>query len=180
MSEDSLLSFWIREALCAGFTHAAPLNASTLAPRAEVRGMCAKCHMYGRNWACPPFCGDLPALEAKLRSYRAGLLVQTVGELEDAFDGEGMMAAEARHKARFAAMTDALRVRFPTLLALSAGCCTRCETCGCPDAPCRFPDAQTSSMEAFGLLVSEVCRQNGIGYYYGPGTISFVSCWLLN
>ena len=47
---------------------------------------------------CPPGCGSLEECEAKVRQYRYGIIVQTVGELEDAFDGEGMMETEARHK----------------------------------------------------------------------------------
>ena len=35
-----------------------------------------------------------------------------------------------------------------------------------------------SSMEAFGLLVSEVCTKNGLSYYYGPKTITFTACIL--
>ena len=40
-------------------------------------------------------------VEAKVRQYKYGIIVQTVGELEDIFDGEGMMETEARHKEYF-------------------------------------------------------------------------------
>jgi len=29
------------------------------------------------------------------------------------------------------------------------------------------------------MLVSEVCQKNGLKYYYGPGTIAYTSCFLL-
>ena len=64
-------------------------------------------------------------------------------------------------------------------LPLSAGTCTLCPTCSCPDAPCRHPARALISMEAAGLLVSEVCEAAGIPYYHGKGTISFTSCILL-
>jgi hypothetical protein len=35
-----------------------------------------------------------------------------------------------------------------------------------------------SSMEAYGLLVSEVCRASGLPYYYGPKTLTFSACIL--
>ena len=35
-----------------------------------------------------------------------------------------------------------------------------------------------ASMEAYGLLVSDVCRRSGLGYYYGTGTMTYTSCVL--
>ena len=165
----------------AGFSCAAPLDATTLQPRQDVRDMCAAntCGMYGRNWSCPPACGELDELKANLARYSEGILVQTVGEVEDSFDVEGMMEAEAKHKLNFNALYEKLRGEFPNLLALSAGCCTRCAKCTCPDAPCRFPDQRFSSMEAYGLLVTEACQANGLSYYYGSSAIAYTSCFLL-
>jgi predicted metal-binding protein len=65
------------------------------------------------------------------------------------------------------------------VLALGAGCCTICRTCAYPDAPCRFPDRAVASMEAFGLLVLEVCKANGLQYYYGSDKMAYNSCFLL-
>ena len=53
------------------------------------------------------------------------------------------------------------------------------QTCTCPDAPCRFPDQAFSSMEAYGMLVMQVCQANHLDYYYGPGKIAYTSCYLL-
>ena len=165
----------------AGFTHAGPLDASTIQLLDEVRDMCAanSCGAYGHSWSCPPACGELDALRKVVSGYRGGLLVQTVGELEDEFDGEGMMETEAAHKAHFAALQEQLLQLWPGLLALGAGTCRRCAKCTCPDAPCRFPDKRVSSMEAYGMLVMEVCKANGMKYYYGPKSIAYTSCFLL-
>ena len=65
------------------------------------------------------------------------------------------------------------------MLALGAGCCTQCAVCSYPDSPCRFPEKMVSSMEAYGMLVLEVCQKNGMAYYYGPNTIAYTSCFLL-
>ena len=62
-----------------------------------------------------------------------------------------------------------------TANAIGAGCCMICETCSYPDSPCRFPQKKISSMEACGMLVSEVCQKNDLKYYYGPNTISYVA-----
>ena len=106
-------------------------------------------------------------------------LLRNVGELEDVFDGEGMMETEARHKEYFVEFEKKLREIYPDMLAIGAGCCTKCKVCTYPDAPCRFPKQAFSSMEAYGMLVTQVCQDSGIEYYYGPGTITYTSCFFL-
>ena len=63
---------------------------------------------------------------------------------------------------------------------VASGGCTVCPKCTCPDTPCRFPDLATPSMEAYGLVVSDVCRDSGLPYYYGPKTITYTACMLVN
>lgn len=165
----------------AGFTHAAFLNAASIKLMPEVRQMCAQntCHQYGKNWSCPPGCGSLEECGQKIRHYHWGILVQTVGQLEDSMDGEGMMAAEAAHKKHFYELEKVLRPLYPQMLPIGAGCCVKCKECTYPDAPCRFPDQSFASMEAYGMLVTQVCQDNGLDYYYGPCTIAYTSCYLL-
>ena len=153
-----------------GFFKVEELNIDKIKLLPEVRQMCStdKCHMYGRNWSCPPACGTLEECAADISGYKKGIIVQTKGELEDEFDGEGMMETEALHKEHFVKMHDQLKKFFPKLLSLGAGCCTRCAKCSYPDAPCRFPEKRFSSMEAYGMLVTQVCQDSGIEYYYGP------------
>lgn len=164
-----------------GFTHAAALDVATIDLKQQVRDMCARntCGQYGKKWSCPPGCGDLEQLREKLAKYHCGILVQTVGELEDDFDVETMMETEARQKANVVALQAKLLERYPNVLAIGSGCCTHCKTCTYPDAPCRFPEKQIASMEAYGMLVTEVCQANGMKYYYGPGTLAYTSCFLI-
>ena len=147
----------------------------------EVRQMCStdKCHMYGRNWSCPPACGTLEECGEDISGYTRGIIVQTKGELEDEFDGEGMMETEASHKNYFSEFEKKLRKIYPDMLAIGAGCCTKCKVCTYPDAPCRFPGEAFSSMEAYGMLVMQVCQANHLDYYYGSGKIAYTSCYLL-
>ncbi len=171
----------IAMALAAGFSHAAALDAATLEPLDAVRDMCAadRCGLYGRCWTCPPGCGPLAENAAAMRRYRTGILVQTTRALEDDFDYEGMQACGEAHKAQFLALRDALWAEYPDLLALGAGGCRLCDDCTYPEAPCRHPRETLSSMEAYGLLVTDVCEKNGLAYTYGRGTITYTGCYLL-
>ena len=75
-----------------------------------------------------------------------------------------------------------MREMYPDMMGMGTGTCTRCKTCTYPDAPCRFPDELVSSMEACGLVVSEVCTANGVPYNHGKDTIcsTETACSALN
>ena len=164
-----------------GFTHVAPLSAATLEPRMEVRGMCEQntCHMYGSNWCCPPGVGTLEECTARIRRYREGILVQTVGQLEDSMDVETMMETEEAHKTYVDRMRQLLEEEYGRILTLGSGTCTRCKKCAYPDKPCRFPENSFGSMEAYGIVVSDACKANDLPYYYGPCTIAYTAAFLL-
>ena len=163
-----------------GFDAAVKLDPKTIVLHDEVREMCAegKCKAYGHNWTCPPACGDLPYCRSVIAGYSEGAIVQTIGQLEDSMDYESMMDTAARHKENFLRLTALVKSAYPKALCLGAGGCTVCEKCNFPD-PCRFPEKAVSSMEGYGMLVSEVCTLNDVPYYYGENTIAFVGCCLV-
>lgn len=70
-----------------------------------------------------------------------------------------------------------IRKEYPEARCLGAGGCRIFEECAYPK-PCRFPQKAISSMEAYGLFVTQVCRDNGVKYYYGEKTITYTSCVL--
>ncbi|MDR1711478.1 MAG: DUF2284 domain-containing protein [Propionibacteriaceae bacterium] len=171
----------VQAALDFGFSHAGLLDVATLAVRPEVRDMCAAdlCSQYGRCWVCPPGCGTLDDSRKLLAGFKAGLLVQTTVVLEDEYDYEAMLAAGEEHRRLVADFRHELWPRFPKLVALGNGACTICDPCTYPDAPCRYPELAVQSMEALGLVVSDVCAANDLPYYHGPGTLTYTGCYLL-
>ena len=165
-----------------GFSQTAPINMQALEVREAVREMCAsdRCHSYGRSWSCPPACGTLEQCRDRIGKYGRGIFVQTTGRLEDDFDLDGLGVTQHRHKKSFDTLTRQVRMLYPGCLPLTAGACTLCRRCTYPNRPCRFPQKRFFSMEAFGLLVSDVCIESGLSYYYGPKTITYTSCILLD
>lgn len=166
----------------AGFSHTERIHMETVELMDEVREMCqnGNCGMYGKNWACPPGCGSLEDCRKNLSRYQKGILVQTVGKLEDSMDWEGIKEAEERHKKRFLETAEKLREICPEVLPLGAGTCTLCKECTYPGAPCRQSEKRISSMEAYGILVSDICTKNQMKYYYGPDTIAYTSCYFFD
>jgi len=146
-----------------------------------VREMCAenKCHAYHRNWTCPPFCGTLEECAAKMQSYRQGIILQSVGTMTRIIDTKAYAQTEKQHLERFRLFCRELRQSKPDSLCLGSGGCRVCRTCAYPE-PCRFPQEAYSSMEGYGLFVTQVCKDNQVSYYHGEKTITYTSCVLFD
>ena len=164
----------------AGFTYAAPLAMDALEFREEVRAMCSAdaCKSYGRSGSCPPATGSIERAAERTKGYRRGIIVQTMGSLEGSFDMKGTAAIMQQHKKSFDTLVRQIRAFYPDCLPMGAGTCRLCRACTYPDRPCRHPDRMVSSMEAYGLLVSDVAIRSGLKYNYGENTMCFTSCVL--
>ncbi len=128
----------------------------------EVRDMCKanKCGNYGQ--------------------FKWGIVLQTTAQMEDEFDGEAIEEAQVTQRDRFLKYVGRLReMGEKAFLPMgSGGCGQQCASCTYPDAPCRFPDRAFTSMEAYGLLVTDVCKSADTPYYYGRNTVTFTGCVL--
>ncbi len=170
---------WLTQAIAIGFDVASPCDVSTLKPMKQVREMCAsdRCHAYNHNWTCPPNCGTLEECSEKIKKYRQGILLQTIGHMQKDIDTRCYRETELLHMENFLKFTSLIRQADPNALCLGAGGCRICKQCAFPE-PCRFPEKAYSSMEGYGLFVTQVCRENNIPYYHGPRTITYSACVL--
>ncbi|MDR1358087.1 MAG: DUF2284 domain-containing protein, partial [Coriobacteriales bacterium] len=116
-----------------GFEVVGSLDVSGLFFRQDVRDMCTPelCPQgYGHSWSCPPAAPALEELRAEASRYEQGILVQTIGELEDSFDFETVVETSALHAEHFKELADRLAVEADgQLLCLGAGACKRCASC---------------------------------------------------
>ena len=169
-------------AQAAGATHARSIGREQLKTFDYVRASCAanSCGKYGRCWTCPPELGEQEALTAELQSFPGGVVVQNVTRLEDSWDFEGMMAAARAHNQMMRDLGRRLAAEHPgrRFLALGCGGCGYCETCTCPDQPCRAPDQALASVEGYGLDVKLLIESCGLSYINGQNTVSFVGAVL--
>lgn len=163
-----------------GFSCWAEADLASFVPLPAVREMCRadRCGQYGKNWACPPHCGSIEQAAREIGNYQRGLLVQTVGDLSDEFDYDGMNRIAEEHKKRFRNFARQARLVHPDCLPLTAGACSVCAKCTCPGRPCRFPGKRLVSMEAYGLWVSDVCARSGLLYNHGAKTVTYTACVL--
>jgi predicted metal-binding protein len=106
--------------------------------------------------------------------------VQTIGDCEDSYDFEAMKETAEQNTRNFEKLVDELVEQKVDCWPMTAGSCTRCKVCTYPDAPCRFPEKVFPSMEACGLFVSKVCKDNDVPYYYGSQKLAYTGCVLYN
>ena len=166
----------VKRTLAAGAFKAAVIRTEEIVVSPSFREICARnaCGLYGKCWMCPPDIGEINTLIARLKSYRYGLLYQTVYEIEDSFDIEGMGEAGAKHAGVSQAVNDALRPLLKDCLHLSCGGCHLCEKCArLEDRPCRMPDKALPPMEGYGIDVYNTAKPAGLRYVNGPNTVTF-------
>ena len=164
----------------AGFETALPIDPKTLKFLPEVRDMCKACRAYGKKWVCPPGCGSIEEMELRYHRFNSGVAVQTVWNLEDGFDLEGMTQGAENHKKSTSNLLSALAAEKEEILPFGNDGCGICEACTYPDEACRFPDRAYPSLESVGIMVSDMCKSNGITYYYGRNTVALTGAFLFN
>ena len=182
--ENKLFELLVSEVLARGAYKAAVIDVKDIKLDRAFREMCASnaCGRYGKCYMCPPDVGEIEALMARVGKYDHALVYQTVTELEDSFDFEGMIDA----KKRTYPLAQSLRKVFEEqnlskVLHLGAGGCGVCEKCAkVTGEPCRFPEKALPSLEAYGFNVSELAKTAGMKYINGQDTVTYFGAVLFN
>ena len=184
MKNNELFEALVSEALKLGAYKANVIDANNISCDSSFRDMCAvnSCGMYGTCYMCPPDVGDIEALMEKIKDFDFALVYQTVTELDDSFDFEGMM--EAKRKSYPLAQN--LRkvfsdMKISKVLHLGVGGCGVCKPCAKQTGePCRFPEKAMPSLEAYGINVSELAKTAGIKYINGQNTVTYFGAVLFS
>lgn len=174
----------VGKALIEGAYKAAVIDASKVELDMVFRALCESnaCGMYGKCWMCPPDVGEIDELMARLRTFGRVLVYQTVGQLEDSYDIEGMGEAAKLHTALTLRLTDAITdLHLTEWLHLSKGGCQVCPVCAkVKGEPCRFPDRAIPSLEAYGVNVSKLAAAAGMKYVNGQNTVTYFGAIFFN
>ena len=160
----------------AGVKNAVVINTEDIVMSASFRDICKSnaCGKYGRCWMCPPDAGDIDALMAEVRQYRYGLLYQTIAEIEDSFDIEGMQDAAKAYVHVGQRLEAFLMLQLGKHLHLSCGGCHICKRCAKLDGlPCRDPERAMPSLEGYGIDVYHTCKPTPLKYINGQNTVTY-------
>jgi len=171
MLSEKLISIAIEN----GATKAAVIPQSAIVTSTSFRDICRgnACGSYGRNWTCPPDIGDIDELIEKVRKYPFGLLYQTITEIEDSLDLEGMAEAGLNHVKASQKIEAALKSILGDHFHLSCPC-RLCEVCAKrTDEPCRHPDLAMPSLESCGIDVYNTTKDTELKYINGQNTVTY-------
>lgn len=172
----------IQLALAAGAKKATVIRADKIVVSSVFRDICASnsCGKYGKSWACPPDIGAIDELMERLKSYSYGLLYQTIYDIEDSFDIEGMGRAGMRHALVSQSLNDAIKPLLSNYLHLSCGGCHLCPRCAKMDnLPYRMPEKVLPPMEGYGIDVYNTTKPTELKYINGQNTVTFFGIVLL-
>ena len=184
MKKEEIYELLKKNALDLGAYKASVIDTDKIVTDRAFRDMCASnaCGVYGKCWMCPPDVGDIEVLMQEVGQYDYALVYQTVTELEDSYDFEGMIEAK---KSTYP-MAQALRKtfddpKFAKVLHLGAGGCGVCKVCAKrTNEPCRFPEKAMPSLEAYGINVSELAKSAGMKYINGQNTVTYFGAVLFS
>lgn len=168
---------WIQAAVAAGATKAAIISQDQIVLSADFRRICEtnQCGGFGACWMCPPYIGPIEELMDQVRQFSHGLLYQSICEIEDSFDIEGMFEASAYHAQVSQRIDAAVKPLIPgNTLHLSCGGCHLCDTCAVREnQPCRKPGNALSSLEGYGIDVYNTTKDTPLKYINGQNTVTY-------
>ena len=167
----------IRLALENGATKAQIIPQSQIVMSPVFREICESngCGNYGKCWMCPPDVGEIEPMMGAVRKYPYGLWYQTIAEIEDSFDIEGMTESGFAHAAVSQKIQKAvLPVLGDGILHLTCGGCRLCRVCAKRDnQPCRHPEAALTSLECCGIDVYNTTKDTDLKYINGANTVTY-------
>ncbi|HAE62176.1 MAG TPA: hypothetical protein DCG38_07590 [Eubacteriaceae bacterium] len=154
--------------------HKIPINSIKLSE--EVRNMCQqnRCGHYGKNWACPPAIDDLDKIKDEFSTYDDFIILYEVYKLKNQYDWAGMVESAVNFQHKLLDLKNDIDkgIKFKIL---GVGACSLCKKCTYIDGePCRRPDDKIISLEAHGIDVMSLMKDNGLKYNNGPNTVTYI------
>ena len=171
----------IEIATSAGATGAGIAKVADIKFSREFRTACEQnvCGKFGTCWMCPPDVGDIDDMIAHAKTYQHILVFQSISQLEDSFDFEGMADAAKNHNQLVTTLTEKFTGVLENPLILGAGACHICPRCTKLDSqPCAFPSRAIPSLEAYGVSVADLAKLSGLNYMNGQNTVTYFGGFL--
>jgi len=142
----------------------------------RVREMCKQnvCGHYDRNWTCPPAVSSLDEIRCKLAQFNSAVIIFRIYGIKSNFDLKGMVDGISDFRSRLVKM----KHDFPEdgeFMILGVGSCLLCEKCAYIDGKkCKNPEDAFISVEASGIDVMRLMKDNGLNYHNGPKTVTYI------
>ena len=148
----------------------------------EYRRFCEQndCGNYGKNYACPPACGEPWEMEEKVKKYKYAAVFCSRTQVKDAFDSSETKKVKKMHTA----MTLKVLKRYAQEgmqdggLSIMAGPCNFCDTCRMQEGEaCVHEDMRFSCLSAYCIDASALAKSCGIEISWDGNAVSFFSLY---
>lgn len=146
----------------------------------KIRYICEhECPMYGKSWACPPAVGSVAECKMRCLSYKNGLLISTITEVNDIANIEETLATRPEHEKITNHVRQLMRQQGIEPYVLSTESCAACERCAYLDGePCRMPETMHPCVESHGINILPMIEELGLMFQYGENVVTWFSLFL--
>jgi len=165
----------IQIALDEGFSAAAIVDVGEIVFNPEFRKYCAEnlCGQYNANYTCPPDCGSVEEMQARILARRRALVVQTKWEIASYSDSEAIADAKQMHNQAMLRCVERFRSGDRPGVMAGASCCRLCKRCGrITGEACPHPQLRFSCMSAYCIHVKKLTDACGMDYCLEPGWLA--------
>ena len=139
------------------------------------------CGQYGVNYTCPPDCGSPEEMEARVRSHKRALVLQTIWEIPDPSDNAATKQAKKSHNAAQLRLAKQFRETGVPGFLVGASGCALCSPCHLKNGePCPHPMERYSCMSAYCIFVQKLAEHCGIDYDCGSGLLAFFGMYVFD
>ena len=132
------------------------------------------CGHYGANYSCPPDCGTVEEMKARMQGFQYALAMQTKWQIADYTDKAAIRKAKLAHNEAMFRVIERLKAEGHNGLMAGASSCTLCEKCAKEDnGACKHPDRRFSCLSAYCIDVKALAEKCGMEYFCKDGSIAF-------
>lgn len=159
------------------------IPARMLKPEERIRRYCYenKCGCYGRHLTCPPHSGTVPEIEARLASFRTGIVVQYSEAIAVQEDKEAVRRTKLRlHRIVLDVEHFLVEAGVAEVWGFIGGSCGLCTECaGYQNDPCPYPEKARISLESAAIDVCSLLERLGLDHRFLPDRITWTGMVLI-
>ena len=154
--------------------HAAMIMPKDIPVDGKFRKFCEDnlCGKYNANYSCPPACGTVEELRAKLLAEEKALVVQTIWQIDSYENKAAVNHSKVTHNAAVLRLTDKIRKAGFEGFCSGYNGCPLCDPCKQVEGkPCAFPEKRISCMSAYCIDVAELAKRCDLAFSWTPGKL---------
>lgn len=131
-----------------------------------------RCGKYNANYSCPPACGTVEELHARLLAEEKALILETIWEIGSYEDKAAIEHAKIAHNAAVLRLIDKIRKAGFEGFCSGYNGCPLCSPCKQAEGePCAFPEKRISCMSAYCIDVGQLAARCGLAFSWTPGKL---------